>query len=167
MAALVYEALLLSALAVILGFILLPFTLPPSATIADDGLIPLPTTLARLATFTAVFVLWGAYCVRLWSDGRRSLPMRTWRISLRDSAGGSVTARAAAARYLACWIGPACAVGAYLVLRRFDHGAWAAALLGLNFGWALVDRDHQFLHDRIAGTRLVSDRWTPAIASRV
>jgi hypothetical protein len=27
---------------------------------------------------------------------------------------------------------------------------------GIALGWALFDRDRQFLHDRIAGTRLVT-----------
>ena len=31
----------------------------------------------------------------------------------------------------------------------------AAALLPFSILWALVDRDRQFLHDRLAGTRLV------------
>jgi uncharacterized RDD family membrane protein YckC len=29
---------------------------------------------------------------------------------------------------------------------------------GLGFAWALVDRDGQFLHDRLAGTALVDAR---------
>jgi len=29
------------------------------------------------------------------------------------------------------------------------------ALTGISIGWALVDRDGQFLHDRLAGTRLI------------
>ena len=29
------------------------------------------------------------------------------------------------------------------------------ALTGVGIGWALVDRDGQFLHDRLAGTRLI------------
>jgi len=33
-------------------------------------------------------------------------------------------------------------------------GLWLV-LLFINFLWALVDRDRQFLHDRIAGTRVV------------
>ena len=30
----------------------------------------------------------------------------------------------------------------------------ALALLAVNYAWALVDRDRQYLQDRIAGTRL-------------
>jgi uncharacterized RDD family membrane protein YckC len=35
--------------------------------------------------------------------------------------------------------------------------AWPSILLfGIGILWFLVDRDKQFLHDRIAGTRIVS-----------
>jgi uncharacterized RDD family membrane protein YckC len=53
--------------------------------------------------------------------------MRAWRIRLVD-----VTPRKAVVRFLL-----------------------ASALLPLSILWALVDRDRQFLHDRLAGTRLV------------
>ncbi|MFN9122921.1 MAG: RDD family protein, partial [bacterium] len=34
--------------------------------------------------------------------------------------------------------------------------AWPSVLAaGAGLAWALVDRDRQFLHDRLAGTRLV------------
>ncbi|MEY3982134.1 MAG: hypothetical protein RLZZ281_1003, partial [Pseudomonadota bacterium] len=33
--------------------------------------------------------------------------------------------------------------------------ALPSVLLGLGFLWAIVDRDGQTLHDRVAGTRLV------------
>ncbi|MGH8852384.1 MAG: hypothetical protein ACREYD_15450, partial [Casimicrobiaceae bacterium] len=68
-----------------------------------------------------------------------------------------VSAARAALRYLACWIGPAGAIGASLALRPHGHRGWAAALLALNYAWALVDPDRQFLHDRLAGTRMVRD----------
>jgi hypothetical protein len=31
----------------------------------------------------------------------------------------------------------------------------AFSVAGIGLGWALIDRDRQFLHDRLAGTRLV------------
>ena len=36
----------------------------------------------------------------------------------------------------------------------------ALTLLPLSILWALVDRDRQFLHDRLAGTRLIDARST-------
>ena len=69
--------------------------------------------------------------------------------------GALVAPRLALLRYLAAWIGPALAVAAYAALARYGWGAHAAWLVALNFLWALVDPDRQFLHDRIAGTRIV------------
>ena len=47
------------------------------------------------------------------------------------------------------------ALAGYLALRPFGAGALALPLVALNFLWAVADADRQFLHDRIAGTRLV------------
>ena len=38
---------------------------------------------------------------------------------------------------------------------RFLFALVSIALCGLGWAWAVLDRDRQFLHDRIAGTRLV------------
>ena len=85
----------------------------------------------------------------------RTLPMKTWRLRLRASDGRNATLSQAIARYLACWIGPTLAVGAFAALNPLEYGRWALALLPFNYAWALVDRDRQFLQDRIAGTRLL------------
>ena len=104
-----------------------------------------------------MFAIFGAYSVWLWTGARRTLPMKTWRIALESAGGAAVTTRQALLRYLACWIAPACAILAYLLLKPHGHGRWAIALLALNHAWALVDPERQFLHDRIAGTRLVAE----------
>lgn len=82
-----------------------------------------------------VFCVLAAYFGWFWSRGRQSLAMKTWRLALvrHDAAPLSV--------------GQA--------LLRFAL-AWPSWLLGgAGILWALVDRDRQFLHDRLAGTRLV------------
>jgi uncharacterized RDD family membrane protein YckC len=61
-------------------------------------------------------------------------------------------------RYLAFWIGPALALAAYAAAQPAGLGRYAVALVALNYAWALVDRDRQFLHDRLAGTHLVRVR---------
>jgi len=68
--------------------------------------------------------------------------------------GGVVLPRMALLRYLATWIGPGLAVGAYAAVTRWGFGAHAAWLVAFNFLWAFVDRDRLFLHDRIARTRI-------------
>ena len=69
--------------------------------------------------------------------------------------GRNVDARAAVMRYLSAWIGPFAALVAYEFLHPLNLGAHAAWWLLVGFVWPIVDRERQFLHDRIAGTRLV------------
>jgi uncharacterized RDD family membrane protein YckC len=78
-----------------------------------------------------------AYFVWFWTHGGRTLPMKTWRIRLVAEDGGPVgTARA---------------------LHRFAVALLGLCAAGTGFAWALVDRERQFLHDRLSGTRLVID----------
>ena len=153
LAASAYEILLLGAVAVAVGLILQPFLGTDAAT--ARGALALPRPGARAVLFGCLFAVFGAYCSWLWSGGRRTLPMRTWGLALVTTAGGAVSLARAAARYVATWAGPACAIAAYLALRPYGHRRWALALLAVNYVWALVDRDRRFLHDRLAGTRLV------------
>ena len=153
LAASLYEILLLGALAVAIGLILLPLL---GADAGHAGGAPaLPGPGARAVSFACLFAAFGAYCIWLWSGGRRTLPMRTWGLALVTTAGAAVSLERAAMRYVAGWIGPACAIAGYLVLRPYGHRLWALALLAVNYAWALIDRDRRFLHDRLAGTRLV------------
>jgi uncharacterized RDD family membrane protein YckC len=73
-----------------------------------------------------LFALAG-YFVFCWLRGGQTLAMKAWRIRLVD-----VTPRKALVR---------------LVI--------AAMLLPISILWAIFDRDRQFLHDRLAGTRLI------------
>jgi uncharacterized RDD family membrane protein YckC len=61
--------------------------------------------------------------------------MKTWHIKLVTESGNPVSKRQALARYLI--------------------GTAGLLLLGVGFLWAFVDRERQFLHDRLAGTRIV------------
>jgi uncharacterized RDD family membrane protein YckC len=47
-------------------------------------------------------------------------------------------------------------VGTGRAVHRYLLATLGLAALGLGFLWALFDRDRQFLHDRLAGTALVS-----------
>lgn len=155
LAALVYESSLVGALVLLLGFALLPLLGPAGTPTADDRLTLL-TPAGRIASFCSMFALCAGYCAWLWSGGRRTLPMRTWRLALQAEDGAAPSVSQALWRYVAWWVGPAFAIAAYVALRHAGHGVWALGLLALNYAWALIDRDRQFLHDRIAGTRLVA-----------
>jgi uncharacterized RDD family membrane protein YckC len=149
-----YEAVLTAALAMALGFLLLPWVTAHGIP-APGSKIALPGSGGRALSLVCLLLVLGAYFTWLWSGGRRTLPMRTWRLELATTAGAVVDIRRAALRYAAWWIGPLCALGADIALRTAGQSRWAVALLGLNYLWALIDRDRQFLHDRIAGTLLL------------
>jgi uncharacterized RDD family membrane protein YckC len=152
-AALAYELLLVTAIVFATNFALLPLVTPHRG--ASEALT-VPALPERMALFWITFAVLAAYFVWCWSNGRRTLAMKTWKLALRTLDNRTVMPKTALLRYLACWIGPLLALAAYLALSRAGLGAHGAWLVALNFLWAFVDRDRQFLHDRVARTRLVT-----------
>ncbi|MEK6592137.1 MAG: RDD family protein [Pseudomonadota bacterium] len=92
--------------------------------------------LARLLLQLYLLMLCGVYYIWQWLRGGQTLPMKTWRVKLITRDGGPLTMRHGLYRYLFALAG--------------------LALFGAGFLWALIDRDKQFLHDRLAGTRIVA-----------
>jgi uncharacterized RDD family membrane protein YckC len=85
--------------------------------------------------------------------------MKTWRIKVMLPGYARLPFRVAAFRYLLAWgwFLPALLVCAALGLHDKSQIA-IAVLIGI-LGWgatAFFDKDRQFLHDRLLGTRLVS-----------
>lgn len=118
-----------------------------------------------------LFLAIGAYFVWFWSEGRQTLAMKTWRIRLVDNRGRPVNIKRALVRYFLAWfwIVPGMA-GAWLIGAK----EWMLVIIpGLNITlWAMTvffNPDRQFLHDRLAGTRLINDasavKTTPAPAA--
>jgi len=159
-AALVYEGLLLAAIVLLAGFLTLPATRAGSA-----GTLALPPLPARVFSFCLVFAIAGLYFIWFWTGGRRTLPMKTWRMALLRVDGRPVDAKRAVVRYLAAWIGPLVALAAYALLHPQNLGAHAAWGLAIGYVWPIVDPDRQFLHDRIAGTRIVMAPALPLSAA--
>jgi uncharacterized RDD family membrane protein YckC len=153
-AALGYEALLLVAMAFVAGFVFLPF-LRQDVT---RQTLTVPSSVARVVMFCTLVAAAGLYYTWCWSDGRRTLPQKTWRLRLVDRRGAPPTRARALVRYAACGVGPALAVVAYAVLQPVGHARNALAFVALNYCWAIVDPGRQFLHDRVAGTLVVEDR---------
>ena len=150
-----YEALLVTAMAFMTGFFMLPLVSPGTAATATQ--LTVPPVPARVALFCVVFSVIAFYFVWCWTGGRRTLPMKTWRMRVALANGAPPDTKSALLRYIAAWIGPVLALFGYVLLRGTGLGALALVLLGINFLWALIDPDRQFLHDRIAGTRILRD----------
>ena len=74
-----------------------------------------------------ILVVFAGYFLWCWLRGGQTLAMKAWGIRVINVTPGKAILR-------------------FLL---------ALALLPVSIAWALFDRDRQFLHDRLAGTRLV------------
>jgi len=118
LASMLYEALLLFAIAFFAGF---------AFYFASRG-APLEGWV-RTAHQLLLGAVFAAYFLWCWLRGGQTLAMKAWRIRLVE-----VSPRKALLRFLL---------------------ALAFVPTGISLLWALFDRERQFLHDRLAGTRLV------------
>ncbi len=82
-----------------------------------------------------LLIVMGYYFVWFWTHGGQTLAMQTWKIRVVTREGQKLDNRKATIRYLLATAGTFC--------------------VGIGFLWALFDQEHQYLHDRLAGTRLV------------
>lgn len=91
-----------------------------------------PRALTQLTVISACL----GYFSWQWHGRGQTLPMKTWKIRIETAGGQRVPVARALLR---------------AILSVPGYGLFGATVL-----WALVDRENQFLHDRIAGTRLVT-----------
>ncbi len=131
--ALVYEALIVTA-------VLFVATAAFTAVFGDSSGQPMHFLLQAF-----LFVVAGLYFIGSWTGGRRTLPMRTWRMRLVNETGRNLGVGRASLRYVLAALG--IVLGAIGIL------------------WAFIDRDRQFLHDRIGRTRLVADVDTEILSN--
>ncbi|GAB3465896.1 RDD family protein [Massilia terrae] len=106
-----------------------------------------------------LFLVAAAYFVWCWTDSGHTLAMKTWRIRLVQPGHAKVPFGVAAIRYLLAWGWFLPALLVCWAAGLHDKSQIAIALLIGMVGWgatAFFDKDRQFLHDRLAGTRLVS-----------
>ena len=85
-----------------------------------------------------LFMVIGLYFTISWRRSGQTLAMKTWKLRLIGANGGRITLPQAVLRYIWAW--PCLALG------------------GIGILYAPFDRERQFLHDRLAGTRIVSDK---------
>lgn len=115
--------------ALILAALLLVATFPFIAVVGDAT-----QGWRRGALQVWILLICGAYFVWFWSRGGQTLPMKTWNLRVVRDDGAPLGSARAAHRYFLAVLG--------------------TLAFGVTFLWAWVDRDRQFLHDRLAGTAL-------------
>lgn len=97
-----------------------------------------------------VFLVLAAYFGWSWSEGRRTLPMKTMMVSVVTEEGRPLTLGQALLRFVAAFamLVIAAAAGSFV-----HPSLWLLVLLP--FAWTLIDRDRRALYDLVCGTRLV------------
>lgn len=105
-----------------------------------------------------LFLVLGIYFVWFWTHGGQTLAMKTWKIRLTAIDGKPVKLWRAIARYLLAWLSilPGLALawllgaqeGMLILIPLANVAIWVLA--------TYLDPERQFLHDRLAGTRLTA-----------
>jgi len=128
LAGMLYESMLLLGVLVV-GF-LVPWMFLSSLLDLRD-----PSVWAGRLKLLYIFVLLGVYFVYSWCRPGQTLAMRTWRLRVVTAEGRNLPWRRASLRYALAWPSVLC--------------------FGVGILWAFFDLDNLFLHDRLAGTRVV------------
>lgn len=146
LAALLYEAMILFGVVFFAGYLF------STLTQQRNGL----THHNLLAAWIGLVV--GIYFVWFWTHGGQTLPMKTWRLRVVGPNNTPLSVPRAIARYLLAllWFLPPLALHPAAGL-TLPHTLLVAALWFVL--WAATGRigaSRQFLHDRLAGTRIVT-----------
>ena len=114
---------------VVFSLLLVAFWIPQSLLLAAGFHPPGSVLLAHLMLLLLIYFLW------FWLNSGQTLAMKTWQLRLISTEGHHIRPAQALFRYLA---------------------AWASLLLcGSGYLWVVFDPERRFLHDRLAGTRIV------------
>lgn len=114
----------------LLGVLSVTFMLPHLGLGMAFGLV-----LPGWALALHVFLVLGVYFIWYWHHGGQTLAMQTWKLQLTTPSGTPPSLPRLITRYILAWP--------------------CTMYLGAGLLWALLDRDRQFLHDRLAGTWIV------------
>jgi uncharacterized RDD family membrane protein YckC len=90
----------------------------------------------RLLLQIFLWLIVGAYFVWCWRQSGQTLAMQAWKFKLIGDDSQLLSLKIAVLRYVLATL--------------------SMALCGLGFVWAIVDRQHLFLHDRLLKSRIVT-----------
>jgi uncharacterized RDD family membrane protein YckC len=110
----------------LLGFATLPFVL-----LTGDATHGIYRHLLQVY----LWLIASIYFISCWYRSGQTLAMKTWRVRLMRLDGGQLDMKTS--------------------LQRYALASFSLLFFGVGFLWALVDREHCSLHDRLLGCRLV------------
>ncbi len=115
----------------ILGVLSVTFMIPQLALGLGFGIV-----LPGYVLLTHLFLVLGAYFLWYWNHGGQTLAMQTWKLQISTPSGAAPAWQFLLLRYVLAWP--------------------SILFYGAGLIWALFDREGQFLHDRLSGTRIIS-----------
>lgn len=146
----IYEGLLLLGVVAMADFIFLagirPFTQFLTLNFNEAWLLKL-----------WLFIIIGLYFVFFWVRSGQTLAMKTWRIRLENTENQKLPLVKAIVRYFLVWAWflPGFAIAAQLKLSPWASLSTVSIVLLIWALTAIFDKNGQFLHDKLAKTRLV------------
>lgn len=145
LASMLYEAMLLFGVLFVAGWVF--------STLLEQR----HALYLRRALQDWLFVVLGLYFVWFWSHGGQTLAMKTWRIRVVRQDGSPLRLWRALVRYFLSWLWflPGLAAAWALQAQGVMLVLIPTANLLLWAALAYLDPQRQFVHDRLAGTRLI------------
>jgi uncharacterized RDD family membrane protein YckC len=114
--------------------------------------------LTRYVRFIYVITVMFAYFSWCWRRSGQTLAMKTWRLRLLDANGNLLAWRPIAVRFALVLAAFLPLPPAWIWAKHVPAMHWvlwpALAWACLPYVWAVLDRDRQFLHDRLIGARI-------------
>ncbi len=133
LAALLYDAFLIAAIWMALGFAVQFVTGPDTNQLVDGQVQTDPVIGAFLflgeLTSAAAFYIW------FWIHTGQTLGMLAWRLQAVNAGGGPMSVRQALLRFILAWPAMAC--------------------FGIGYLWLYIDKHGNALHDIFSGTRVI------------
>ena len=133
LAALLYDAFLVAAIWMLLGYLLQFIFGPDSNQVVDGRVITNPVQDAVL--FSLMLASSATFYCYFWMRNGQTLGMLAWRLKLQNHRGEIIPLRQALLRFVLAWPAFLCA--------------------GLGYLWLYLDSEGDALHDRLSGTEVV------------
>jgi len=117
----------------------------------------------RQGMMAVTFLALAVYFLWFWTHGGQTLAMKTWHVRVQAAQGGGLSLRQALVRYMLAWLWflPAWGVCWLTGWHEFKLVAGATGVwMVMYLLFTRITPGQQFVHDVIAGTRVVDTRST-------